>query len=63
MFTKGDVGNKSNLGNAGNVIITGGSNGYFLSTDGTGNLSWDAVPVTEGAVGAGARRLSVSPPA
>jgi hypothetical protein len=34
------VGNVSNLGNIGNVKITGGSNGYFLSTDGTGNLSW-----------------------
>jgi hypothetical protein len=30
----------SNLGPASNVIITGGSAGYFLSTDGAGNLSW-----------------------
>jgi len=32
----------TNLGNVGNVKITGGTNGYVLSTDGTGNLSWTA---------------------
>jgi hypothetical protein len=30
----------ANLGNASNVKITGGANGYILQTDGTGNLSW-----------------------
>ena len=30
----------TNLGNLGNVIITGGSTNYLLSTDGSGNLSW-----------------------
>jgi hypothetical protein len=30
----------SNLGPPANVRITGGGSGYFLSTDGTGNLSW-----------------------
>jgi len=30
----------SNLGSASNVIITGGSAGYVLSTNGSGNLSW-----------------------
>jgi hypothetical protein len=30
----------SNLGSASNVKITGGTSGYVLSTDGTGNLSW-----------------------
>ena len=30
----------SNLGPVGNVIITGGSTGYVLSTDGSGNLTW-----------------------
>jgi hypothetical protein len=30
----------ANLGSASNIKITGGSNGYFLQTDGTGNLSW-----------------------
>jgi|694.fasta_scaffold75370_2 hypothetical protein len=33
---------KSNLGPAGNVIITGGIANYVLSTDGAGNLSWVA---------------------
>jgi len=37
-----NVNGTSNLGNAGNVKITGGTNGYVLSTDGTGNLSWVA---------------------
>lgn len=30
----------SNLGSVSNVKITGGSNGYVLATDGSGNLSW-----------------------
>jgi hypothetical protein len=30
----------ANLGAVGNVKITGGTNGYVLQTDGTGNLSW-----------------------
>ena len=30
----------TNLGNIGNVKIYGGSNGYVLKTDGTGNLNW-----------------------
>ena len=33
-------GNTLSLGNVSNVKITGGNNGYFLQTDGTGNLSW-----------------------
>ena len=33
---------ESNLGPVGNVIITGGTNGYVLQTDGTGNLTWTA---------------------
>jgi len=32
----------SNLGDVANVKITGGAFGYTLTTDGTGNLSWDA---------------------
>jgi len=32
----------SNLGNVGNVKITGGNTGYLLVTDGNGNLSWQA---------------------
>jgi hypothetical protein len=30
----------ANLGNVGNVTITGGSNNFILTTDGTGNLNW-----------------------
>ena len=32
----------TNLGNLGNVIITGGTSNYILSTNGSGNLSWIA---------------------
>jgi hypothetical protein len=31
----------SNLGPISNVIITGGGSGYFLQTNGSGNLSWN----------------------
>jgi hypothetical protein len=34
------VNGTSNLGPIGNVIITGGENGYFLQTDGEGRLTW-----------------------
>lgn len=34
------INNNANLGQAANVIILGGLNGYFLQTDGTGNLTW-----------------------
>jgi len=34
------VDGSSDLGNVSNVIITGGTNGYVLQTDGSGNLSW-----------------------
>lgn len=30
----------SNLGSVANITITGGSNGYVLTTDGAGTLSW-----------------------
>jgi len=36
------VSNKSDLGNVGNVKITGGSSGQLLRTDGLGNLSWSS---------------------
>ena len=32
----------TNLGPTGNIIITGGENGYFLQTDGLGQLTWAA---------------------
>jgi len=31
-----------NLGDVANLVIYGGNNGFFLQTDGTGNLSWAA---------------------
>lgn len=40
------VSGKSNLNSISNVIITGGSLGYLVSTDGTGNLSFIAPPST-----------------
>jgi hypothetical protein len=30
----------ANLGSVSNIVITGGTNGYVLTTDGAGNLSW-----------------------
>ena len=42
------VANKSNLGNVANITITGGSAGYVLKTDGTGNLSWSVDSATAG---------------
>ena len=44
MFGNLNVGSQSNLGNVGNVHITGGNLNYVLSTDGTGNLTWSALP-------------------
>ena len=38
--TKLQVGSNANLGNVANVVILGGTNGYFLQTDGAGNLTW-----------------------
>jgi hypothetical protein len=35
-------GNALTLGNVGNVKITGGTNGQYLQTDGTGNIAWSA---------------------
>ena len=37
-----NVTGQSNLGAVGNVVITGGTANYVLSTDGAGNLSWVA---------------------
>ena len=41
-----NVTGQSNLGAVGNVVITGGTANYLLSTDGTGNLSWAAPPTS-----------------
>lgn len=35
-----NVTGETNLGSVANVTITGGSSGYFLRTDGAGNLTW-----------------------
>jgi hypothetical protein len=35
-------GSNISLGNVANIKITGGTNGFVLETDGTGNLSWTA---------------------
>ena len=50
-----EISGVSNLGNAGNVIITGGTVNYVLRTDGTGNLSW----VDPGAQGVGGSNTQV----
>ncbi len=36
------VSGNTDLGNVGNITITGGTLGYFLQTDGAGNLGWAA---------------------
>ena len=38
--SKLQVSNSANLGNVSNITILGGNNGYFLQTDGEGNLTW-----------------------
>jgi hypothetical protein len=43
-----DVGTSANLGSIANVIITGGTIGQILSTDGEGNLSWTSDATTYG---------------
>ncbi len=43
-----DVGTTANLGSIANVIITGGTIGQILSTDGEGNLSWTSDATTYG---------------
>ena len=35
----------SNLGPVGNVVITGGTSGYYLQTNGSGGLSWQPISV------------------
>ena len=50
---------KLNLGPAGNLQITGGTNGYVLQTDGNGNLNW----VNNGIVTAPIANVSKANPA
>ena len=42
------VSGTSNLGPVGNVTITGGSSGYYLQTNGSGTLTWAAIPTGSG---------------
>ena len=51
------VSNNANLGHASNVIITGGSTGQVLTTDGSGNLSWTTV---SGGGGGGGANITVN---
>ena len=46
------VATTANLGNVGNVVIQGGSNGQVLITNGSGNLSWGSPSFATGATGA-----------
>lgn len=41
------VSGSATLGAVGNVKITGGTSGQYLSTDGTGNLSFQTVTVPD----------------
>ena len=43
-----NVQGETNLGSVGNITITGGTTGYVLSTDGSGNLSWIQASGTPG---------------
>lgn len=45
------VSGETNLGDVSNVTITGGMNGYVLTTDGTGNLLWGTGGGTGGSPG------------
>ena len=42
------VSGTSNLGPVGNVTITGGTSGYYLQTNGSGTLTWAAIPTGTG---------------
>ena len=52
------VSGQTNLGAAGNIIISGGSSGYVLSTNGAGNVSWQ--PQSGGSGGAASMFGNVS---
>jgi hypothetical protein len=44
------TGEKANLGPVGNVVITGGSSGQVLSTNGSGGLSWVSAAAADTAI-------------
>jgi len=49
----------ANLGDVGNVKITGGTNGYVLQTDGTGNLSWASQGSGSSAISNGTSNVNI----
>jgi hypothetical protein len=49
----------ANLGAVGNIVITGGTNGYFLQTDGTGNLSWASQGSGSSAISNGTSNVNI----
>jgi hypothetical protein len=53
-----NVSGVSNLGPNGNVIITGGSTGQYLQTNGSGGLSWVTIPFGSG-VANGTSNISI----
>lgn len=53
------VSGQSNLGDIANIIITGGSANYVLSTDGSGNLSWQAASGGTGFLQIGTRSSGI----
>ena len=53
------VTNSANLGDVGNVKITGGTNGYVLQTDGTGNLSW-STPASGSSISNGNSNVNIA---
>lgn len=53
------VAGNSNLGAVSSVIITGGSNGQYLSTYGNGTLSWSTISVTTNSISNGNSNVTV----
>lgn len=53
------VSTSSNLGSVSNIIITGGSSGYFLQTNGSGVLTW-APPVAVATISNGTSNLNIA---
>jgi hypothetical protein len=47
------------LGSNSNVKLTGGSSGQYLQTDGTGNLSWQAVSVSAASISNGNSNVNI----
>ena len=54
------VAGNSNLGLVSTVIITGGANGQYLQTDGSGNLSWTTLTVNTDSISNGNSNVAVA---